>query len=142
MKNPPATAFLWLALAAMLVQTVASWVSEPAAEMNQGHFVLLALAAVGALVVNAGTAGLLVGQLSTKRGANLVTALAVLPSLLWHGFALFTVTGVAGRENLFWVNVVPETRFNVVYHAMLSAVFTVVLVVSLQRRRAEVPQRA
>jgi hypothetical protein len=142
MRHLLASAFLWVALAAMLVQTVASWISEPANGMSQGNFLLLAVAAAGGLVVTAGTAALLIWQLTTKRGANFVTALAVLPSLLWHGFALLTVTGAASREYLFWVNVVPESTFNVVYHAVLCAVFAIALVVSLLRPGAGAPQRA
>ncbi|SDG09943.1 hypothetical protein SAMN05216553_105325 [Lentzea fradiae] len=142
MNDQRTTAFHWAALTAMCVQAVAAWVSRPATEMNQGHYLLIALTALVALAVNAGTVGLLGWQISKKRGPDGATAAAVLPSLAWHGFALLVGTGVLSRELLFWVNVVPESAFNVAYHAVLGTVFAIVLVVSLLRRRAGVPRRA
>ncbi|WP_330277534.1 hypothetical protein OG205_18850 [Lentzea sp. NBC_00516] len=141
MNNQRTRVFFWVALAAMCVQTVVAWVSQPAREMNQGHYMIIALTAMATLAVNAVTISLLAWQISKKHGPNGITALVVLPSLLWHGFALLPVTGLASREFLFWVNVVPEPTFNVVYHAVMTAAFAIVFLVSFLRRRAEVPQQ-
>lgn len=135
-------ALLWLPLTAVCGQIVACWVSQPARELNQGHYLFLAALALLGLVPNLTAIALLAGQLRDRIGPNRTTALVVLPFLLWHGAALLPVSGLGSRELLLWVNLTPEPAANFVYHALLTAAFTFVFVLSLLPHGREVPQRA
>jgi hypothetical protein len=142
MNNQRTPALIWVALTAMCVQTMAAWVSQPAREMNQGAAIILALAATVALAINVTTISLLTRQLKRKHDPSELTALVVFPSLLWHGAALLPVSGLGSREYLFWVNVVPDPAINIAYHAVLTATFLIVFVVSLLPRRTEASRQA